>query len=258
MRACGRRGGLRRNTGVSRSVDEQFRSLFTSGSVWLDADSVTTSGANLSTVVDRMDAAHSLSVGAGTLAAPAAHADYGGKACLSFTGTQHIVSNRAASAWNFLHNGTGVTLIHVLTPTSAGTCLISATRTNTAVGHHAYWSSARTFWSITDAATTQIVNLNVDAQFVSGTPTVYCGTWQDGVSPEATLRTKSVTVQTGSSSGPPTPNNADGTLTIGAQVSGITKASMRWRATYILPYVVTAAQYTWMLNYIKADTGIQP
>lgn len=77
--------------------------------------------------IDWNDATHLLAQSSSLLqvALPAAHADYAGKLCATFTGAERYVSNRAGASWNYLSNGTSMSVHAVCTPTATNTRLCS-------------------------------------------------------------------------------------------------------------------------------------
>lgn len=95
----------------------------------------TLSGGNIATIPNVGTAGGHMAPAVGTLAAPTANAGLGGQLCLSAAGTQYLQSSLAASAWRFLHDGTGCTLVHVYdTGDTSGARLMSCTLTST-TGH---------------------------------------------------------------------------------------------------------------------------
>lgn len=78
---------------------------------WYRADTNTTSGANLASLVNRGTyVGAAMNVSTGTITAPTADPSLGGAAAMTFTGTQRLTSSLTASEFKFLHDGTGFDL----------------------------------------------------------------------------------------------------------------------------------------------------
>ncbi|HEY6878775.1 MAG TPA: hypothetical protein VI299_12185, partial [Polyangiales bacterium] len=82
------------------------------------ADTVTLAGGNVETIPNRRGT-DALVAATGTLAAPARDALFGGAPSLVFRGAQRLDSNLPASAWTFLHDGSGMEMVVVVYSTSA-------------------------------------------------------------------------------------------------------------------------------------------
>jgi hypothetical protein len=77
--------------------------------------------------IDWSDPTHTLAqaTSANQVALPAAHADYPGRLCATFTGVERYASNRAGATWNYLSNGMSMSVHAVCTPTATNTRLCS-------------------------------------------------------------------------------------------------------------------------------------
>lgn len=102
---------------------------------WFRPDSNTLSGANLSSLVNRGSyLGGTMTVAAGTVAAPAPDTTFGGAPTLNFGGTQRLVSAQAASEFKYLHDGTGSEVFLVFSSQTTATGSFPLTTHSTASG----------------------------------------------------------------------------------------------------------------------------
>ncbi|HEY6877191.1 MAG TPA: hypothetical protein VI299_04190 [Polyangiales bacterium] len=94
------------------------------------ADDVTLNGSSVTTIPNRRGT-DALVVTAGTLAAPASDVLFGGAPSIEFSGTQWLDSNLDASAWKFLHDGTGAEIFLIHAPTTTAPQCMWSTHQNT-------------------------------------------------------------------------------------------------------------------------------
>lgn len=110
---AGRRGGrLGGSGGSSGGGGDEWDALLNSALHWYRADTVTLSGANLSTMPNRGTGGGAMTVTLGTLAAPAADAALGGAPSVVFSGAQQLQSNLTASAFTYLHQSHDTFLVY--------------------------------------------------------------------------------------------------------------------------------------------------
>lgn len=201
------------------------------------------------------------------VALPLAHADFAGALCGNFTGAQHYLSNRPASAWNYLHNGTGFDSFMVYTPIAGGAAtqaLFSTVRvqdTTTTLGfwvgintaaipHYALLAGNGTASRPFDQASGDI------AGFANAVPTYMRVGYKEAATPEGVLQNKTTAVFGVDSASAPNAGNASATLTLPA--NGVTqdgKATIRMRSLAFFP-TLTASEAAIVRAWIAADAGI--
>jgi hypothetical protein len=205
--------------------------------------------------IDRNDPTHTLAqaVSARQVVLPVAHADFGGKLCANFTGAEWYQSSRAATAWNFLLDGTGAEWLHSMTHTSStGTQVYWSTGNSANFNSAIYLSSPTLFWE-QYANPTQVFSRTRTATAV-GTPTYYTGFYVEGASPETSLRVKAGTADTGATAIAPTaPPSAS--LVLGANALGAQRGIMRWRELLFFP-ILTPTQRSLLAAYELSAHGI--
>lgn len=267
-RARGRGPLSRRFGGGSRPLASKFRGLFIDGGTsatrdsWFDASRYADDTTVVTDWLDYVDAAHVATQGTGALRVPipAAHADFAGAVCGTFT-AHNYVSTRAAGDWTPWHSGSGCEQIHVFTPTAvvaATTYVVAGTHATgaiTTVGHRVGWfTSVQTNYVIGNGTINNTigtagvaVNVNVATYYdwsLTGTTMV--------------VRRKSTQQATPTVSGSLSSSAPTNSMTIGASGGGTGPASMRWRASYFFRRVLTAVERSVAQQWIQRDTGIVP
>ncbi|MBN2447660.1 MAG: hypothetical protein JXO22_13080 [Phycisphaerae bacterium] len=249
---------LRRGSQPLVSVSRAFSALFTASDAWFDADNVTTSGGNTTAWVDRVDGSRTLAQGTGGLqaAVPAAHADFGGKNCVTFTGGQVYQSNQAAAFWNFLHASAGTAVI-VLTPTVAsGTQVVFETDAGGVNGISFFFAGAPAFQQVIfRGGVGGAAPINIAASV--GTPSSveqYCA---DASSPQRSVKRNGQAAVTAAIAGG-TAGTAGQSLCLGARPAGSNALQARVRAAYFFARALSAGELGTVRAYVQADTGIAP
>lgn len=123
----GRRGHARNGSGVP-SLSQRV-AMVLAGGAWLEARTCTTSLGNVVTFVDKLDASHVVTI-SGTLPAPAANVLFGGSSTVTVPGGGSVTgaSNRAGSFWKKWSDATGGTAFHIFRPAAAaGDLCLAAT-----------------------------------------------------------------------------------------------------------------------------------
>lgn len=242
---------------VAGAANAATRMLALAPTYQFRADTVTLSAGNVATIPNRRGS-DALVVAAGTLAAPVAGTS--GAQKLVFGGTQWLDSSLAASAWKFLHDGTGCEVFHVCAPASigAGTRVSLSTQATLAVG-----SIGATLTQSTAARRMYVANgaaASVDSS--GGTLTanvatyhnVYLGTAQplvyNNFVAEASVGSGNAAAATPSSSNPAN------TLRLGALGGGGSAATEDWYETIIFPRVLHEYERQIVREYIGARYGI--
>jgi hypothetical protein len=198
---------------------------------------------------------------ANQVAVPAAHADYGGKLCATFTGVEFYHYSGGVTLCRGLHNGTGKRQVLVFTPTTlTGNNTYLATRSGSStIGYSmAINGSAQINVNVSNG-TSNIFGLNAPGALAAGTPT-YLETHylEGGGSPEGEIFVKGSSLDTSDSSGTPSAADSTNTMCLGAFPTGSSVAQFRWRSLFPLMPNLTAAQQALMRAYILSDTGIAP
>jgi hypothetical protein len=259
-----RRGSRRNGRGVSEgmTLEQRFMLLFAGGGTLIEADRYTESGGNVVAFQDYMDPTHEFAVDAGTLPAPTADAALSN--ALSATFSAHRVrSSRAASAWRYLHDGTGCEAYMVAVPTnvSAGQRVWFATNPNTALAG----DTGAEIFSSTDAAVLGLANngaypvaFSLGGQLVAGTATVLGYSSATSQTPDAILRRRSATIVSGNYGSAVAAGDPTATLGIGADTSGGRFGAFRFAGFYAAPRIFSAAERALFFERIQAKYGIAP
>lgn len=205
-------------------------------------------------VVDWNDNAHWLDQSNTTLqcALPAAHADFAGMLCLTFTGTQWYASTRATSYWEPWHR-TGAATVGSLTPTEvSSTYYLCGTFNSTAPGFGMAWNVD---WValVRSTGTTNAVVAGSAPDPVLNVPVQYRFSFTDGSSPEYRIKVTGASEVTGNG-GAPGSGASESTLHLGSRGGGAGLAKMRQR--HLLMGPDTAAFRDGGSAYIQQDTGI--
>lgn len=204
----------------------------------LEAKNAQLSGGNVASIPNSRGA-DSLVMAAGTLAAPASDILFGGAQSIAFTGTQSLLSNLAASAWKFLHDGTGYEAFHVYAPTNvAATNSIGGSITGSNPGVFWYWGAAVSVQQqVNNAVPAAIVNIGGGGAPAANTATY--GNFYYGASEAVPAGVfKAAALVNSSAAGAPSAANPGVALRIGADGPGTTFGNMRWVRTIILPRVL--------------------
>lgn len=181
-----------------------------------------TSGGDVVTVPNIGGAGGALAVAAGTLAAPAADAKLNNQLSITFGGSQRLQSSLAASAWRFLHDGTGHEIWTVYsTNNGASTQSPWSTRTEFGgdIGASMLVRSAQTSWDTTNAGGA-IINTNSGVVTQNAAQSNYF-TFKSGNSPEWIVVHNGVAVNSGSAASPSVGVDPSGPLNVGGTTAGI-------------------------------------
>lgn len=224
---------------------------------WYRADTYALSGGNLATLTNRGSAGGALSVTAGTLAEPAVDASFGGQRTIAFTGSQKLTSGSAASAFKFLHDGTGaeafVVFVNDAPSATDRYILATSTASTTQVG---YAMLAR--GPASDNVAIYVPNGSGQSYYepipntASGTPLYIHSTLKTGLTPQAGRGTalNNFTAAASFSSSDPTQ-----TLTIGTN-TGTAYAIARVADVLLFPRILSAAEREVVRDYIRVRYGI--
>lgn len=230
-----------------------------------DADYYAIDGGSgkVSDFIDYVDPTHTLHQGTGAnqVAIPAAYGPMAGAFAASFLGSQFYDSNRAASAWPYLHNGSGCGLTSVLSPQSSDATfrVWLSTRTGTNVGFNAYRQGS-TMTTVPLEVTNGSASISPASSILTAAdaPTYWTATYSETVSPEFSYYLKSSSGGTGASTAAPSASNPAATLRMGAQVGGGSGFLAFWNTLISHRRVLSAAERTIEQQFILSTTGIAP
>jgi hypothetical protein len=187
---------------------------------------------------------------------PAGHADYAGKLCLTYTGSQRYLSNRAAAAWNLPHESGGFTEISVFTPTATGgfSMLWATCSAGNQNGANIYHNTVDLKLDMHKLGGPQVIAGSLGAVGF-GTPTY--ATFRHGAAqtPNWELRRKGTLVSSGAYAAAPGTGAASHAL-ISGDNTGPTRWVGRMRAPYMEFPLLTNNELALVQQYILQDTGI--
>lgn len=125
----------RRDSTRTRRVSAQALRTLASfqPSYWIDSDNYTLNAGNVETWVDRATPGHTFAVAGTRVAEPATSAGVmNGKKFAQFAANTWYQSSAAASAWNFMSDGTGMTAFYVVRRLNVANHLFHATQAGAA------------------------------------------------------------------------------------------------------------------------------
>lgn len=260
-RAFSRRLGRRIGRGGSstpKAAAPNFTDLFlgsgSSKDVWFDADSFTQSAGNITALVDQKDASHTWPV-SGTVAVPSADSALNNALSCAFTGTQFALSSRANTDWTFLHNGSGMTLVHVHVKTSDTLAILFATSGNPTSGN-----GLDTYVSTTSTYTSRASNAlgAGGGPVTTGWPNAgafsLCMRSALSAPTQYELRRNGSVLSSGAYGGAPSPAAASFGLTLGR--SGGSGFIGRWAATYVFHRYLSAVEMGVVSAWTLAKYGL--
>jgi hypothetical protein len=223
------------------------------------ADTVTLSSGNVATIRNRRGA-DALVVSAGTLAAPASDALFGGAQSIAFTGTQWLDSNLAASAWKFLHDGTGCEVFLVVARTGVGVGTAPRIVTNIgASGPGFYITQAQT--PVTNATVNNYNGSAFSYQLTdTGALPLNAATYvncfhQENAPIEAQAFWKETAIASASTSNAPSSSNGQ-TLRLGGGIDQAWNFEGKFAELLIFPRVLHEYERQIVREYIAARYGI--
>lgn len=252
-----RRIGRSRRLTVAPRVSFSTILALASGKFAFTADRYTPAASNAGDFVDWLDGSHKIvqATGGSQVAAPTTHSDFAGNLCATFTGAQYYVSNRAASAFKFMHDGTGCEVLLVYTLTNgATTARMVSTQTTTTVGMRLHTSGANGRAYVHNGT---IGIIDQTAAIAAGTPTYLMHSYSESQSPKSVLRLKSSTAASGAPSGAPSVSDPTSTLALGGSAAGIELAQMRW-AALIAFSPLDASSRNIVQRWVRQTYSIQP
>lgn len=239
---------------------------------WLEARACSVTGRKVTALVDLTDSTHLLeqATEAAQCDAPEADDALSGAESLTFSNAQYYISNRAASAWKHLHDGTGcdVIITYVVTTTATGT------RTFLSTHHQSNFATEVGMWfgltvsggqrqtvRVAAANASRVLNVE-DKTFggVAGTPRISRMRYKEGASPECVNAVGRVTLATSASSIAPSSADPLQTLCLGGNNAGSTfLAEYRFHSLFISEPGETFSEIdiARIYAYLEDQTGIE-
>jgi hypothetical protein len=189
---------------------------------WIDSDHYTLNATNVEAWVDLVAPGHTFALGGTRVAEPAVSgAIMGGRKFATYAAGNWYQSNTAASAWDFMSNGAGMSAFYVVRRTSVANCLFHATQAGAARTTGYDWNydgvSSNLCLGSNPSVNTALLAPNID-RCVAHT---YDGT---------TGRTYSNGVQLVSGAQAPFAGAVEA-MSIGADVNGAFSSTMYWCAS---------------------------
>lgn len=251
-----------RRRGRAPSLGQRFQALFYGGSSRFDADRYTSSGGNVTAFVDYVDASHTLAVDTGTLPVPTADAAVNNQLSATFS-AHRCRSSRAASAWRFLHDGTGCEAFCVATPTdlAAGQRTWFATENNTALpgdtGAEVFTDTGTAVFALVNNGAAPIAFIIGSA--ITAVPVTLGYASATSQTPlQAVFRRNSVTIANSNYGSAVATGDPTGTLGLGADTAGARFGSFRWCALYLFTRVLSTTERALVFQWIQSKYGIAP
>lgn len=215
--------------------------------------------------------AYSQPTSANQVAAPGADALFGGRVSASFSGTEYYNSTAPASAWKFLHDGTGFDAIFVAsanTAAASGTAHTFASTMDidafpTSIGSTFRFAAQTGRLSLVVARNNATATINtsfpVGGGWVNDSARYARFTYVEGGSPEYAILDKSTTITSGSSAAAPDTGNPTQTLRLGAEYgAGFAGLRAKWVAAIFFTRVLSAGDWSVVQTYLQTKYGIAP
>ena len=210
--------------------------------------------------IDQNDPTHVLdqSNTARQVALPAAHADFANQLCATFNDTGLYISNRAASAFLYCQDGSGVSGYVSCTPTEA-----PATANRFIFGTHGVPAGPFVLLLAVNGASTYQLEINdgttgiyaQTAAISSGTPTYFSYHFATSRNPDLLFKQRGATANESDLTGPPSGSAPKGPLLLGANSSFGNLGRFRWRHLMFFPLLDASGQAT-VESYLLSDSGL--
>jgi len=249
---------FRGNSGTPTSVQRESAVQALAPSYWFRADTVTLTGSNVTALRNRVGA-DTLNITAGTMAAPAFEASLGWAPALSFAGTQYFDSSLAASAWKFLHDGTGCEIFHVFVPTTTNSSYMLCTSPGTATNqrglviYSAIGTSSRSFIG---NGTTTVFDSGTVGAFVINAAAYIDFYYSESLTPKISIRKNATSIYVSTTPGTPSSNDPTGTFRLGAGTTGTATSYMKWSETLIFNRGLLTAERAGVQQYLSMRYGL--
>lgn len=189
---------------------------------------------------------------------PAPHADFGGRLCATFASPMNYVSSRAAAAFQFMHDGTGMSLFQAFTPTDVtGLHSLACTTSTAGIRGLSYYSNATTMRSSVEKTGASVYPDSSVGAIAIGTPTYREISHGTGRSPQYDLRAKGTTVSSGAYASAAEAGDSQHTLRLASNSGPSLLFVGRWRDLILTPGV-SAAQRAAIQSYYQMAYGIAP
>lgn len=232
--------------------------------LWLRADlGITLNGGDVSAWANQGNAGGSFdqATAANQPAWTSSDANLNGKPSVTFTAanTDRLVSTLAASAWNFLHDGTGATLWVVTRLTNSANAALVATRTAAGASRGViitHVPASNAVQMLVSDGVTNVINVTGTANAAEPLSTVVLFTHLTTATPDAEIFYNPSTSSRGSGSGTPSASNAAFTMYIGSTATPANPLEGSI-AEVIGVDTVDAARAAQVQSYLLARYGFQ-
>jgi hypothetical protein len=226
---------------------------------WFDTDFCAVDGVSgkAQSWVDYIDNTHLArqTVSGSQAALPSANVNFASSKTAPFSAS-YYPSNRAASAFTFRHDGTGMEETTVFSPTSLALTYIYSSTRPAGIGASIGWNPPTPSFAVSKASGFAILSLA--GSLTANVPTYLDAYYSETASPEFEFRVKGTVVDSGASSQAPDTASPNDTYSIGGNPTGTFTAPMDWSATYLFRRPLNAAQRTVKQNFIRGRTGVVP
>ncbi len=227
---------------------------YLTGDMHFSATSVTTTGAETASMIDLRDATNTLVPESAALrpAAPAADSAIGNALSMAFV-NDTMVSTKAASFWNHIHDGTGYESFMVFTPTNVAAIQSWMYDGGTSGIDHGT-DGPNFYHGIFDASSAAVVYLSLAHGLVVGTPTYINHSYSSAAG--WAFRRKGTSLGSGAQSGTPSSAAASATMKLGSD--GGNRAQFRLACWLVYKRVLSAGDRTTTQSWIQTTYGIAP
>lgn len=206
------------------------------------------SGGNTSLVPNSGFAGGSLSVEAGTLAAPAARSGFRNRLVAQFSGSQRLVSSLAASEYRFMHNVCSV--FHFVEFSADHTGYLHSTHSIGSQGSGTYRNGPSNTWHVY-AGSTQVVATTFSFK-AAGSPGMLELTVNTG---GFVVRAGRSTIASGALLATADPGDPASTLRLGTNSGGGFPVQMYWAESILFDRVLSAQELSGIHNYAYLNYG---
>lgn len=234
-------------------------SIFSADRYTLDGVSGKVSG-----LVDWLDGTHVAvqATAANQAAAPAANSALNRRLALTLDGNQRYDSNRAASTWNYLHDGTGCTFGSVCVALPDGTNrrvmhgTLDRALNPTSVGVTWYYQASTLSLIVGRNNATRTIASTISATFTNGVAFTSRASYKEGASPEFFFTKTGVTLTSGSSAADPSTADPAYTLRLFANPNTGTEGLQgAWAMSFFAPRYFDAGEDALAKSFIRAWYG---
>jgi hypothetical protein len=179
---------------------------------------------------------------------PQPHADFKGRLAVTFNAAEYYVSNRAASAWYYLHDGSDVHFTILGSPTNSTGSTWCGTR-SAVLGLNFQYVAPGLRWRIDAGALNLQTTMAVGVPAYATAQITTSGASTDEIFVGGVSQATAVTAAQGLA--------GDGPLALGGNYTGGALSAFRWSLIYQAPWL-SAQGLQSVREYIRAAYGIAP